>query len=549
VSRPVDPEAGSERLSHTGHDAWTLLRTEIRVRVRSVLADRRKLLGTASSVAVFGLVAPWFFREGVTAFADRAASGAVPVGGVGGAFATLAFVGLTVGASTGFRQERAGRVGPLVRTSVSPTAVSLARLASELLRGLTVFLVPIGAVVAFLWAGAGGPLLPAALVVGALPLVVAALLVGRLAGDAVRYLNRTVGVSLWVKAALAVVVSLAFFIATTVLLFPETADSGDEGSAVADVSVPVFLPGEPLQAYGSVVTAPVGGTADPLGWTVAGAVLVAVPVCLVAALRVETRLLFRESSGERAGESVAGTTGVPGPFAVGPGPRVAWRYLLRTRRDPRVLSHLMVVFFVGIGSLGNVVREPESAPSVVPPVAVVGGAVIAGAAYCMNPLGDDVDQLPLLLTSTGSTDVVLRGRAIAGAALGLPLALGVGVPLAAVDRGPLLAAWLAVLAVPLVFGGTGVALGLGALVPKFEQYEYMSVERPHPSNYVIFGYLFGTAVVGGIGFLLVVASASGGATGVVGVAWAVYLAVVVGLGIGGYAYAKRRFEDLSVDEF
>jgi len=536
-------------------DARALLATEIRVRVRSVLADRRKLLGTATSLAMFGLLFPWFFRANVTSFAERVAGGNVPLGPLGAAFTGLCVLGLTVGASTGFGQERAGRVGPLVRTSVPPLAVSLARLASEVLRGLTVFALPAVAVLVFLGAGSGGPVLPLVLATGALPLVLTGLLVGRLAGDAVRYLNLAVGVSLWVKAAAAVVVSLAFFVGTQALLFAETADSGgngangDTGSPLASVSIPPLLPGEPLQAYAGVVSSPVGGSPRALGWAVGALLLAAVPVALVVALRVETRLLFREVSGDRAGDGVAGTSGVPRPFTVGPGPRVAWRYLLRTRRDPRILSHLMIVLFMGIGSLGNVVQDPGSITGIGPPVAVIGGAVIAGAAYCMNPLGDDVDQLPLLLTSADSTDLLLRGRALAGAAIGLPLALGAGVPLAAIGRSPVFAAWLAVLAVALVFAGTGAALGLGALVPKFERYEYMSVERPHPSNYVVFGYLIGTMLVGGLGFALVDRSASGGAGALVGVAWTVYLGVVGGVGLAGYVYARRRFDDLSLDEF
>jgi len=537
-------------MTDLARDAWTVLRTEIRVRVRTVITDRRTLLGTASSLLLFGVLFPWFFRENVVSFGERAATGAVPLGPLGAAFATLAVVGVTVGASTGFGQETTGTVGPLVRTSVAPTAVSLARLASEVARGLTIFVLPAFAVLTFLGTGYGGPALPALLAAGALPVILAALLVGRLVGDAVRYLNLAVGVSLWVKAAVTVVVTLVFFVGTQALLFAGSADAGEGSeSPLAAASLPPFLPGEPLQSYAGVVTSPGGGSPRAIGWAVGIVAVAAVPVALAAALRAETHLLFRETSAGDAGDAVAGTSGVPPPFTVGPGARVAWRYLLRTRRDPRILSHLMIVLFMGIGSLGNVVRDPGSIVHIGPPIAVIGGAVLAGATYCMNPLGDDVDQLPLLLTSAGSTSVLLHGRALAGVAVGLPLALGVGVPLAAVSESLLFAAWLAVLAVALVFGGAGVALGLGAVVPKFETREYMSVERPHPSNYVLFGYLLGATLVGGIGFLLVDRAASGAPGALVGVGWAVYLAVVGGAGLGGYVYAHRRFDDLSLDRF
>jgi len=525
-------------------DAVTLVETEFRVRVRRVLGDRRKLVGTVSTFLLFGVFFPWLSRDGVVAFGADAAAGPVPLGPLGAAFTGLAIVCVGVGASTGFNQEAAGTVGPLVRTSVPPTAVSLARLGSELARGLSLFVLLGAVMLGFLWMGAGGPLVPAVVATGALPVLVAGLLVGRVAGDAARYANVAAGISLWVKAVAAVVLTVAFFVGTQALLRTEGAE-GEGG--LAAVSVPPFLPGTPMQAYAGVVTAPLGSTPTLPGTAVAAVTLTAIPLALVAAVRVETRLLFRASASET--DQVSGTRGVPRPFTVGPAARVAWRYLLRTRRDPRILSHLMLVLFMGLGGFGNVIQDPGAIFDVGPAIGVIGGATLAGAAYCMNPLGDDVDQLPLLLTSADSTGVLLRGRALAGATLGLPLALGFGVPLAAVGESPLFAVWLAVIAVVLIFAGAGVALGIGAVAPKFEQYEYMSVERPHPSNYAIFGYLMGVLLTGGIGFVLAGRLATGAPGVLVTTALTVYLAVVGAAGWGGYVYANRRFDALTLDDF
>jgi ABC-type uncharacterized transport system permease subunit len=85
------------------------------------------------------------------------------------------------------------------------------------------------------------------------------------------------------------------------------------------------------------------------------------------------------------------------------------------------------------------------------------------------------------------------------------------------------------------------------VVPKFERSEYMNVERAHPSTFGTLGYFFGTLIVVAVGLLLVWLTVTDGGVLVV-VGWAVYLLALAATGIGGYAYAVRKFDRLTLDD-
>jgi hypothetical protein len=490
----------------------------------------------------FGVGIPLLAVGSALSYGGSLANGPIPAGESGAVVTGVAVVGLYLGGAGGFNQESAGSVGSLVRTSIPPRAVALGRLVSETAQAAVVVVPPGVALLALVGVGAGQLLPPVLLALAVLPVLVASVLVGRVGGDALRYANRRVGLSLWTKALLFLVTTTAIYAGTQVILQSYFDDSAE----AASVSIPAFLPGEPLQAYALVALDPLGAAGHPFGLAVAGVVLGTVPLALAVALRAEARLLAIEAG--TAATAAGGTRGVPGLFRLTTGTRVAWRYLLRVRRDPRMLAHLSPLLFGAMAILASAVTDPGSLLVLGPSAAVVGGATLAGAAFCLNPLGDDSEQLPLLLTSAHSVAGLLRGRALAGAIPGLAIGVGVGTPLAVYQHGPVLAVGQTVLAVALTAAATGTALGLGALVPKFERREYMNVERAHPSNVAVLGFFFGGLIVGAAGFALLFWTLGGVSLPLVAFGWALYLVVLVVPAGVGYVFAVRKFEAVTLDD-
>jgi len=530
---------GSNR--ETWRAAWTLSRTEWRTTIRNVRSNTRQVVG----FAVIGLMVigfPLSLWEQTTGFGRDVAAGTLPIGTVAASYLGVAFAGGYVGFVGGFNQSRVGVVGPLIRTSIPPTAVSIGRFVTRTVEGFA-GIVPAGFVLLVgVGVGAGNPLVPAIIGLGAVPILGAGVIAGRLVGDVARYGNERLRMSLWVRAGLFLGLTIAVFVGTQAVLTPIL----EEGNMFGPVSIGAILPGAPIQAYASLVLVPLGATGGELGVVVAVVLVIVVAVGFVTAIHLETLLLVRDVGGDSATGRVEGTHGVPWLLDVTRSGRIAWRYLLRTRRDPRTLAHLTPVLFGALGMTGTALEDPHRLLSIGPPAAVIAGAILAGGAYCLNPLGDDREQLPLLFSSTSSVAPLLRGRMLAGIVLGLVVGLGVGIPLALLEHDPTFIVGQSVLAVVLAVASTGIALGLGAAVPKFERREYMNVERAHPSLAVTIVFFMGGILVGAIGFVLLWVALTETLLG--GVLFLLGYTAVLGLvAAGGYWYAIRRFRALSLD--
>ena len=520
--------------------AWVLVRTELVAQVRYVRRDARRAL----AALVMLLALPFWISvnafPAARAFGAQLAGGTVPVGTAGATFAGVVVAAAYIGGAGGFNQRRVGEVGPLVRTALPPAAVSLGRMAHRVAESLAVVLPTAAVLLLATGLGAGGVTVPLAVGLATAPLFVASYAVGRIVGDGFRYLNERLGVSLWVKAIAVLALASTVFVVVQQL----AAAGVDAGMSFG---VPAFLPGRPLQAYAGVAFAPFGGTVTALGSAVAVGFLALAPAAVLAAVRVETHLLVRDVGSDERSEA-GGSRGVPGLFGRTRSLRVAWRYLLRTRRDPRMLGHLGPLLFGGLALVGTSIQNPGSLLVTGPPAAVVGGATFAGSAYCLNPLGDDRDQLPLLLTSTESVGVLLRGRMLAGIVPGLVLAIGVGGPLALVERSLPYAVGQSLLAVVLAVTGAGIAVGLGSLVPKFERQEAMGVERAHPSTVAVLGFFFGMLLVGAAGIVMLLWTLGPADLGVAAVVWLGYLGVLSVLAYLGHEYAVGKFDALTLDD-
>jgi len=542
-------------------DAWrrdlrgaaVLARTELRATRRRLTGNRRRLAATATGALHFAVIVPALAFPVVAAVGRDIAAGDPPLGVVGAAAGGIASLGLFVGLSGSITQERIGAVGPLVLTSLPPRAVAVGRIASELVAAGGLAGPPILALLVVVGVGAGGPVVPLLLTVGTVPLLLASALAGRTAGSLLRYTGVLSRLSAWTKVAAFVALASAFFVGTQVLLGSAFAD-GPPGSSIP---VSALVPGRPMQAYAEVVLAPAGGRVTPAGLAAVGVVLVATPAGLAAAAGLETRILVRGDGRSRSGDATGGMRVVdqsrtaPAPFAARPTTRMCWRQLLRTARDPKSLAHLFPLLFGLLGAGVSVATDPESLSTVGPPAAVTLGAVLAGVTFCLNPMGDDREQLPLILTSARSTAVVLRGRAVAGAVVGLAVAVGVGTPLALLGNSPVVAVGQTVIAPVLVAASAGIALGLGALVPEFERREYVTVERAHPSQFALLGYVFVGTLLFSVGPALFQFLDRGWLTvapRVLVAALVAYLALLSVLGVGGYVYAVRRFDALTLDD-
>lgn len=148
--------------------------------------------------------------------------------------------------------------------------------------------------------------------------------------------------------------------------------------------------------------------------------------------------------------------------------RIAQKNWLRARRAPLKLWYaaypLLLVGFQ-IGSLLNAGQIPEWLVLYI----AVCGAWTTGAAFALNPLGDEGAVLPLTLTSGVSGRGYLAGMVLSGAIPGIPITVVATVGLGMMSPlGPIEIAALAVLGAVLCAGASVLAAAIGTLYPKFE---------------------------------------------------------------------------------
>jgi hypothetical protein len=525
-------------------DASVLARTELAAMWRRLADSRRQLIGFGLGALQFVVVIPILLFDRATTFGGDLVTGSPPVGPIG-AFCTAAMVsGVYLGVFSAISQNRIGSVGPLIRTSVPPAAVSTGRLVSETIQASILLTVPTLVILILVGVGAGGPLAPLLLGAGLLTFLLVGLFVGRTVGASARYAGVLARLPAWAKAIAFVLIMILIFAASQVVLQGFLPDDADLGFAV---SIPTLLPGEPIQGAVAAFLLPFGATPGLLDVLAFVTSLLAVPVALALAVRAETALLLTDIDDDTTGE--AATRSVPWPFTTTPASRVAFRHLLRTARDPKSVFHVLPVVFGGLGPVAIWFGQPDLALTMVPPTMVVLGAETAGLLYCLNPLGDDRDQLPFLLTSARSTGVLLRGRLLGGIAVGVVPAVGLGTPLATIANPPLYVVLQTALAAVLVVTVPAMALGLGSFAPKFEREEYMNVERAQPSQRATMGFLFGGTIVAGAGMALAWWTTHGdsGLPLLLG-GWVGYLAVITGLAVVGYRYAVARFDGFTLDD-
>jgi hypothetical protein len=515
--------------------------------VRGYTRDARRLLGLAVAALFFGgqllvaLPAAYAFGHGVRTAA------AVPYLGPA---AVLLPAGLLTLATLRTMERLGGAdAEALLLTTVHPRAVVVGLLLAELGR-LSLWLgVPVLALAVAFAAGLGAPLLPLTAVVVLLPPFACVAVCGYALGiTGLRILRRLPTLRRLLKgggvAALVALVVLSQVVAHAVV------DGNLSVAALLDtLSVPALtdylvlaLVGTPLDAEASS-----GAVAVLAGW------LALTPVGLAAAVRSARALWFgdpggRSGSRERVTAAAAGFA-PPRPFAWSHAGRIAWGHLLRAARHPQDLSHLLVLVFVAGPTLGPLLGGHDGG-GLAPLVAGTGTAVgvyLAGATFGLNPLGDDRPRLPLVLLVETTPRTVLRGRATAGLAVGLPVAVFVPIGTVALGTPPGVAVAFVALGTALAAVATGFALGLGCAYPIYEERELWGAETVAPSMVVLFGYSLVT-LGGTVTWLVVVRTGlAGGAPSVPFVgALLVFALLTVVPSMLSYRYALCRYREYTL---
>jgi hypothetical protein len=180
---------------------------------------------------------------------------------------------------------------------------------------------------------------------------------------------------------------------------------------------------------------------------------------------------------------------------------------------------------------------------------VLAGVYLSGATFGLNPLGDDRPQFPLVLLTETAPWTFLRGRVLAGLAVGLPFSALIPLLSVAAGTRPLQGVTFALVGTGLGLLAALFALGLGCAYPIYEERELWGTETVAPSVLVMMGYslvvIFGTL----IGLVIVWYGLAGdlSPTGLLAVGLGVYLLLTVGVPVLSYRYSRRRYRRYVLD--
>jgi len=520
-----------------------LVRTELRRRYRSVREDSRRF-AVLLVAGVFMLLPLGAVVVALYAFGGTVADGSVPaflsmgaVRGAGGALIVMVAVLNTI-RTVQTAAIPANADGVLTMADHSEVVASI--LIVETIAGAGIVLVPgaLGAVAFGI--GTGSALAALAFLAAVVSIVALGSVLGIAVGFVVRNaLARSETLSRY-RTPAGVALFLAYMYAIVATDFESAFDP-----------VVSVLGTTPLGWFGDLALAPLDVGADP---SLAGGALVlavaGVAVLAIATDRLAGTLWYVEavegSTGETGSSGIGGVPGVSRPVA-----RVARKGWLRAWRSPIRLLFVVYPLFFLIAPISEAVRTGV-VPAYLAGAVAVYGAWATGAAFTLNPLGDEGDVLPVTLSSPVSGRAFVAGCCLAGVLIGLPVSvLGALVSGVLAGIAPAVIAGAVVLAAVLPVAAAGMAAGVGVTFPRFEP---ANVTRGQEA---VVPSLFGFAVYS---IALVVAASPGTAVqvGIVREALAdatgLSTAGVVGTGVGttvvlagalaalGYVHAVRTFD-------
>lgn len=525
----------------TGRHAVLIARTELRRRLRVLTSRGIQLLALGvgllfGAIPLLGSIAvAYFFGQGV-------AAGELTTP-VAGARLVAAGVPVVVALLTALRavQSTAVPVHPdgLLTTVPHRDAVA-GLLLTELLVTLAVAGVPlVGVPVAF--ALGSGMLLAAPLLFVAL---LAVLVLGVVGGFALGLLVRNAVARSEAlaryKTAIAAVLFVAYFVVVT------------NQRAMAALGPLLGVAGAtPLGWFADLGF--YGSTPEAIPLRAAGAAaiaLVATPLLAAACSRLAAWLWYAQpvqpETEDEESTGLGTISFLPRRMA-----RIARKSWLRARRGPIRLLYVVYPLFLLVAPIQDALVAGE-VPTALPPLLVFYGAWATGAAFTLNPIGDEGPVLPVTLTTPVDGRTFMGGLCLAGAVVGVPLtvaAAGATGALSALGPSGLLAVVVGALVLPLA--ATALATGIGTLFPRMEAVRVSRNREAIVPSLFAFGVYSLSLVIAGVPIVVagtpfvreVVGSALGlGDTMVVvaGVALTTVLAAVAG-GVS-LRYAIREFE-------
>jgi hypothetical protein len=370
--------------------------------------------------------------------------------------------------------------------------------------------------------GAGSPLSLPLAALAVLALTATAFLVGFPVGAGIAYLGSRSALVARFKTVIGAVVFLAYFW----LIVSGTLDEViDPILAVAEAS--------PVSWYADLATLAVvpGASAAKAAAVVIGSVVLSAGGVL-ASVRLSERRWYTESveAGERETDSVAG-----GRLDRLVGRRPAWvarKSWLRARRAPIRLVFVAYPAFLLVTPVQASVEAGRVTASLPPSVALY-GAWMTGAAFTLNPLGDEGAVLPVTAISGVSGREFVGGLVVASAVFGVPLTAAVAGGLAVLSPLPPVAlACTVVAAVVLPVLAAALAAGVGTTYPK---YDATTVSRSRevvvPSMWAFGVYTLAFLLTGGVATAVQVPAAAGALANAVGVTDAAVHAGALAVGV------------------
>jgi ABC-2 type transport system permease protein len=169
-----------------------------------------------------------------------------------------------------------------------------------------------------------------------------------------------------------------------------------------------------------------------------------------------------EEEPSRMGDISIGSIGsVPRPMT-----RVIRKTWLRARRSP---IRLMYVLYPLLGLIDFIIIESGSVSPVLPALIALYGAWATGAAFTLNPIGDEGPVLPITLTSSITGRTFVNALCLAGLVIGIPvtvIAVVVTGVIASLSITSLVG--VVVMSVVLCLCATAIATGAGVAFPRLE---------------------------------------------------------------------------------
>ena len=232
-----------------------------------------------------------------------------------------------------------------------------------------------------------------------------------------------------------------------------------------------------------------------------------------------------------------------------------WR---RSKRSPVRLIYVLYPLF-GAASIVQDVLQKGFVPGYVPPLMLVYVAWATGAAFTLNPLGDQGPTLPGTLTTGVTGRTFLRGHLLVGTLVGAPAVvlvvggLGLFSPLSVPVVGLLIVGGITV-----TTAGTALATAFGVVFPRFGSVSVVGNRKAiAPSKTAAVTYSLGLLLTAGLAVPSFVPSVTDGLAAFLREATTVGSPALVARAIGlagltvafAIAWGSYRFAARKVDEF